>query len=460
MNDDRIEQLLRDWLSAEDAATKVPARMRTVAASARASAMPVSTPRGRLTWPRGAGLAAGAVVVALAILLSVTLAGVLPLGRPDCSGVTIDGVRAAVVDVAGYSWRMTGSELVSRLIPDPSGPPAFAYNTEPLEFEGVYNAPDAWRLEVIQGYDPAFIVPPTVGQGLVSDEVDGYLVVQGQAYVRPTGAINYRPAADRSEWLLMNEANELYGLLYGLEFRVNVAHEASLSWDVAPAPGGCLLSATPTDWVPQSGAERTREVTVDPRTLLPAKADLHVTMPEEIPSDPQQGFGAQFDQRLSFTYRYTDVPHLEAPFAGPLASEQQARSEAQGLGIGELVTSEAYQLGSAQAFAVHGRNATAVLVYEDGQLTSTDLVPNDVGVWVQLVRSEQDPPAVFLVSILNDPRVASVEVYFSSGETRTPYASSGVTPEQITSGEGLGDLLTWTAFDENGGEVNVSPPPP
>jgi hypothetical protein len=319
MNDDRIEQLLRDWLSAEDAAMEVPARMLTAAASARASAAPVSTLRGRLTWPRGASLAAGAVVVALAILLSVTLAGVLPLGRPNCSGVTIEAVRAAVKDIPGYSWHMTGTELLNH--PgglDENNQMTFEYSTAELEFAGAYLAPSTWRIDVLHGYDPTSVANPSIGL-LVTDEWDGYLVVDGQAWVRPFAATQYQAAGAAADLQLHRWANQLYGLLFGEPFLIEYEHGTpwgqDLSWVVSSQNAACRLTGTGHLEAAPAGYSHVVEFLVHPGSLLPESGSWRLVNPSTAASSPGSGASPDREWNLRFTYDFGTLPVIADPAA-------------------------------------------------------------------------------------------------------------------------------------------------
>lgn len=471
MNAQRIEDLVRAWLATEDLHAEPPAGMRARAANARAEVAGRDVAGGRRWAPlRPIALVAVAMTLVLAAVLGVTLFGVLPIGRADCSGVTIERVRAAVSDVPGYRWHMTGSELMSQpTFHLEASPPTvdFDYTTAPLEFSGAYQAPAAWRIDEIQGYDERLVTQPHVAS-LITPEWDAVIFVDGQTWMRPRGSLHFRPETE-SNVPELREANQLYGLLFGLPFRMlppnDAPAEAPLAWSTTSEGSGCRLTASwPTYGQGADGsaglpdANWKLEVDVDPDTLLPTSA-RYAESSGEMPL-ASGAFSARTDIELSFRYDYEDPPVITSPVPAGFqpVDPQRAIADAQAFGVGDAPTVDQYQLGAAQAFLLHGAPATAALVYVDGRLQESASVQSDLDVWVTLLASGEPDPATFLVAVINDPRVASLEVRFTSGAQRT-ISGSGVNARSVTSGEGLGEIETWIAYDNAGNEVSVDPSP-
>lgn len=460
---DRLEQELRAWLAAEARHVAVPTGLRQRATELRDTA----APHGRFAgWALRPVVLAGATV-ALAVLvgLTVALSGVLPLGRPDCSEVTIERVRAAVADVPGYRWQMTGTELVSHLTGlDENRQAVFAYSTAQLEFAGAYDAPDAWRIDVLRGYDPDLVLPPSTGL-LVSDQWDGYLVADGSAWLRPVGAADYQPAGENGDLQLHRWANQLLGLLHGepflIAFNPDTPWGSDLTWAVESVAGGCLMTGTGHLEDAPEGYERVVAFLVDPETMLPSTGSYRFALSAIPARTAGEGNASQEDVRLAFTYDYDESPRITSPVDTGFQPVEpvQAIAAAQELGVGEAPTMAQYQLGTAQAFLVHGPRLSAALVYVNGLLQQQALVQSDLDVWITLLGSGEPDAATFLAAVINDPRVASVEVSFSDGPPQTLPGFSAH-PLTLTNGEGLGGIVTWTAYDDAGNELSVEPPPP
>jgi hypothetical protein len=74
------------------------------------------------------------------------------------------------------------------------------------------------------------------------------------------------------------------------------------------------------------------------------------------------------------------------------------------------------------------------------------------------VQTDGGDPKTFLVAVVNDPRVVTVETTFGNDETR-PLGGYSVRPS-VSSGENLGEIATWVPLDDEGNEVEVDPPRP
>lgn len=462
--EDRLEQELRVWLAAEARDAAIPPGLRLRAAEARESA----APHGRFGgWSLRSMILTG-VTVALVLLigLGVAFGGLLPAARPDCSAVSVDAVRAAVAAVPGYQWHMTGTELVGQVAGlDENQQLIIEYSTAQLEFAGAYDAPDAWRIDVLKGYDPNIVPPPSTGL-LVSDQWDGYLVVDGAAWLRTIGATHYQPAGEATDFWLHRWANQLSGLLVGepflIEYDPGTPWGADLTWEVESVPGACRMTGTGHLEAAPDGYERTVGFLVDPETMLPSTGSYRLAIPAIPARTAGEGNGRQQDVRLAFTYDYNNPPAITSPVPADFQPVQpeQAIADARALGVGESPAIEQYQLGAAQAFLLRGPSVTAALVYADGVLQQSATAQSDLGVWVTLLGSGEPDAATFLVAVINDPRVASLEVSFTDGPAQTITAGFSAHSLTVTSGEGLGEIATWVAYDEGGREVSVEPPPP
>jgi hypothetical protein len=472
LTDERLEGLLREFLAADAAASEPPASLRRRVAEARE--MAVTAPARRrpftLAWrpPRALAAAGVAVAVVLVGVLSATLSGLLPLGRADCSGVTIEAVTDAVTDVPGYTWRMTGTELVHRLV-DVHGETSdeiFDYRTVDLELAGVYDAPDAWQVEVIGGDEQSgqFPIPPHTGLWFGND-VDSYLVADGQAWVRIRGGEHYQPTDPEDNVQIAREANQLLGLVeQGEPFWITFGSPRlpTITWTVESTTEGCRVIADDPRYADLPGVTWRVEVLVDPETLLPVRglyeyATAAAQQPLPVPS------GALLsDERvhLDFTYDYEATFTIDSPVPVGFESvmEAQARADATAAGLSSPFTTVTFQLAEAQVYAIHTPSGTAVLLYQNGTLASSEVVPANVDVFVDLVLTDDADPKAFLIAVVNDPRVATVEVTFSNGETRQ-VGGYAVRPS-VSSGENLGEIVTWVPLDDEGNEVEVDPPRP
>jgi hypothetical protein len=139
-------------------------------------------------------------------------------------------------------------------------------------------------------------------------------------------------------------------------------------------------------------------------------------------------------------------------------TEAQARADATAAGLSSPFTSATFQLAEAQVYAIHTPSGTAVLLYQNGTLASSDVVPTNVDVYIDLVQTDGGDRKTFLVAVVNDPRVVTVETTFGNDETR-PLGGYSVRPS-VSSGENLGEIATWVPLDDEGNEVEVDPPRP
>jgi hypothetical protein len=408
-----------------------------------------------------------AVAVVAVGVLSATLSGLLPLGRPDCSGVTIEAVREAVVAVPGYTWRMTGTELIHRLIPGGDRTFDVAYATAPLEFSGAYDAPDAWRIDVITGYNPSaeFPIPPSAG-GLVRSDVDGYLVVDGQPWVRGRGDTHYQPTDPQDQIQIARDANQVLGLMtrmepFGWSFDpAPTNNPMGISWIVDSTRDGCLLTAHSSLYDEHPEVAFRVELLVNPDTLLPRTALYAFTLTFSDKPQPSEAIVTNEDKQLEFTYDYDAPLTVDSPVpAGFVPVDiSAARRDAEQLGLEAPLDGTLQQLDAAQLWLVRSGNGSAVLLYQAGELASSQIVPDDVDVHVELVRTDDADPKTFLVCVVNDARVAGVDVTFTSGETRQ--MGGFAADPSVISGENLGDIVTWVPLDDAGNEVQVDPPRP
>lgn len=100
----------------------------------------------------------------------------------------------------------------------------------------------------------------------------------------------------------------------------------------------------------------------------------------------------------------------------------------------------------------------AILLYENGLLASSAVVPKADDVTVEIIEGEQGR---FLVLVANDVRVSHVRVQLTEPDPlQLPEEGSGGRPLAVVDAEGLGDIVTWFAYDENDRELVVSPRPP
>jgi hypothetical protein len=471
LTDDRLEALLREFL-ATDAATSEssPAlRRRVMHARESAAAAPARRRPFVLAWrpPRALAAAGVAVAVVAVGVLSATLSGLLPLGRPDCSGVTIESVREAVVAVPGYTWRMTGTELIHRLIPGGDRTFDVAYATVPLEFTGAYDAPDAWRIDILQGYDPnsEFPLPPSTG-GLVRNDVDGYLVVDGQPWVRGRGDTHYQPTDPEDNVQIARQANQVLGLMTRMEpfgWSLDPAptnNPMGISWIVDSTRDGCLLTAHSSLYDENPEVAFRVELLLNADTLLPKTALYAYARTNSDEPQPSGAIVTNQDKQLAFTYDYGAPFAIDSPVPAGFESvtEAQARADATAAGLSSPFTSATFQLAEAQVYAIHTPSGTAVLLYQNGTLASSDVVPTNVDVYIDLVQTDGGDPKTFLVAVVNDPRVVTVETTFGNDETR-PLGGYSVRPS-VSSGENLGEIATWVPLDDEGNEVEVDPPRP
>jgi hypothetical protein len=472
LTNERLEALLREFL-ATDAASSEPSaelRRRVIDARENAATVPARRRPFTLAWrpPRALAAAGVAVAVVAVGVLSATLSGLLPLGRPDCSGVTIESVREAVVAVPGYTWRMTGTELIHRLIPGGDRTFDVAYATVPLEFTGAYDAPDAWRIDILQGYDPNsdFPLPPSTG-GLVRSDVDGYLVVGGQPWVRGRGDTHYQPTDREDNVQIARVANELLEMVergepFGIAYESKpTGLDPSMRWTVDSTNQGCTMTGSSSLRDAHPELTYRVELVVNPDTLLPQTA-LYVfsSTPSGDEPLPTGTIITNEDMHLDFTYDYDASFTIDSPLPAGFESvtEAQARADATAAGLSSPFTSATFQLAEAQVYAIHTPSGTAVLLYQNGTLASSDVVPTNVDVYVDLVLTDDGDPKTFLVAVVNDPRVVSVEATFGNGETRQ-LGGYSVRPS-VSSGENLGDIVTWVPLDDEGNEVEVDPPRP
>lgn len=315
MNDERIEARLRGWLATEADSIAMPDTLREAAAVARArraprgwsAGWPLSVPRQLL-----AGVGGLLVVVTGA---SLVLSGLLPIGRADCSRVSVDAVRAAAEAVDGYRYTLVGSELQARPVPA-QGDGEIAYVTSTFELAGSYRAPDAWSIEVIGYDDPDGGVPPSVGFALIMEQFDAYVFVDGRGWARPIGRDRFIRTEDGDPPLEGVGRNRILDLLAGEPFRFdptgNPSYERSLSWSVVPEASGCRLASTLAGGPQLPGTTWELDLLVDPETMLPTTAHYRIASPEG-PSEDDGLPPSAVDIRYDLTFQYGDAPEITPP---------------------------------------------------------------------------------------------------------------------------------------------------
>lgn len=458
---ERLEHEVRAWLAAEADAASLPAGLRERIAELEPEA---AASRGVGWWrwpPRPAVLGGVAGVLVAAIATGLLIGGLLPIGRPDCSNVTFERVLAAAEAVPGYRYTMHGSELMSR--PSFSGgeSPTFAYTTATFDVVGAYRAPGDWSLEVVSVENPSSPLPPHTLAWLIRDDWDAYIRVDGADYARAPGASRYTrmaPGLMNLEWFGASRLTDL--LLSGDPIRMspNELYERQFDWSVTAIEGGCRLTATDPALPDEPGVVFRNEFDVDPETALPLSA-THRSESPEVPFASGSG-GPRSEYISTFTFDYAEVPAIEPPTdpSRPPVDEERARSDAMSAETGLVMASTSLGRGSSELWVVRGTEAVAILLYEEGLLASTRVVPEADDVAVEIVDGEQGR---FLVLVANDVRVNHVRVEMTaSDQVQLPDEGGGNRPLAVMDADGLGDIVTWWAYDENDRELVVSPRPP
>lgn len=460
---ERLERELRAWLDAEADATSLPAGIHERIARLEPDATS-SGPARWLTWPPRPALLGGlAGILIAAIATGLLVGGLLPIGRPDCSGITFERVLSAAESVPGYRYTMRGTELIGR--PNFSGGRdnmTFDYATATYEVTGAYQAPDAWSLEVVDVDIPAG--PATVSSliWLVNEEWDAYIHVQDADYARAPGASRYsRLPPDRLNlaWFGASRLTDL--LLSGDPIRMSPSDllERQFRWSLTSTQDGCRLSATDPSLPDEPGVVFLNEFDVDPQTALPRSATHRFAAPE-IPVASGSG-SSRSEYTSSFTFDYSEVPAIEPPTdpERPPVDEGRARDDAMNAGTGLVIDSTSLGRGSSELWVVRGTDAVAILLYEEGLLAQTRIVSEVDDVVVEIVEGEQGR---FLVLVANDTRVshARVELTQSDQVTLPADGGGGSRPLAVVDAERLGDIVTWFAYDENDRELLVNPRPP
>ncbi len=311
MNDDRIESQLRAWMAAEAETVTMPEGLRDAAAGARTRPAPRWRPGWSLSLPRPvlAGVATLAVVAAGA---SLVLSGVLPIGRADCSRVSVESVRAAAEAIEGYRYTMVASELQSRPV---LGESEIGYATATFELAGAYRAPDAWSVNVLRYDDPDGPPPPSVGFALVMNQFDAFVFVDGVGWARRIGSDRFvrRPAAPALEGV---GRSRILDLLAGEPFRFDPtgapSYERALDWTVLSTGSGCTLASIPVEDRQLPGTTWKLELEVDRESMLPVTAHYRLASPEG-PAEDDGLAPSAIDIQYDFTFDYTSVPVITPP---------------------------------------------------------------------------------------------------------------------------------------------------
>lgn len=453
---DGLERDLRAWLAAEAAAIEPPPGL-----AERMSALepPTAARTERLAWarlPRRMVLIGVTLLLVAALVAGLVLAGLLPFG-PDCSRVSIETVRAAADAVPGYRYTANATELTYRL-----EPPEFTYSTATIEVAGAYEAPDAWSLEILRLDNPRSPIPPNGALWILSEAWDAFLYAEGAGYARATAASRYTRQSPGGLLLEQMGPNRVADLLLGRPFRMGLPGQEAypLSWSVAAREGTCMLAAAIPTVIEELGGTWELVFEVDPETLLPATAAYRLATPE-VPLVNGSGAPAT-DVRWQFVFDYSETPDIEPPTDPevPPVTEERAMDDAANAGAGVVTDRNGLGRGATELWVVRGSDAVAVLRYEGGLLAATELLDRADDVTVRIMEGEE---ARFLVVVVNDPRVSHVRVALSASDTlRVPPedAPTDDRPLFIVDAEGLGDVVTWWAYDEDDRELVVSPRPP
>lgn len=235
-------------------------------------------------------------------------------------------------------------------------------------------------------------------------------------------------------------------------------HEREFEWSVTATDDGCRLTAADPSLPNEPGMVWLNEFDVDPATNLPRRARHRIATPE-IPFASGSGASAG-DYSSTFTFDYSQVPEIVPPIdpdIPPIDAERAIRDAADA-GAGPGGDTASLGRGSSELWLVRGSDGVAILLYEDGLLASSRIVPKSDDVTVEIVDAEQGR---FLVLVANELRVSHVRVQLSESDTlQVPEVSSDGRPLAVVDAEGIGDIVTWFAYDENDRELVVNPPPP
>lgn len=242
----------------------------------------------------------------------------------DCERVTIDAVRQAAADVAGYSYEVTGTDLSSTFVPNPDAPEPYTHEEADFAARGGYLAPDRGQVAVTEGL--------LMGPGRSSSALTGW-EWDATEYIRVGDTAWMRMASDPDQFVQLDRRalatvpHTLGPLLGGIAFGVELvdepwtrASDVRLTWTAAAAtPEGCALVGTLP--LPSPLAEEGRfelRVLADPLTLLPASVDFEVRIPGAA-AQPTTAFD------LSYAFDYERLPTIEPPTeVGPRPSEEAA----------------------------------------------------------------------------------------------------------------------------------------
>ncbi len=464
MNDERTEKELRAWLADEASRIAMPGDLRERAAAARtAPAARGGTSGWTLALPRPL-LAGVAGLLLVAVGTSLLLSGVLPIGRADCSRVSVESVRSAAEAVAGYTYRMAGSELQGYPAGGGGTPLELEYVTSTFDLQGAYRAPDAWTIEIIDWEDAGAPVPPSIGFFSIGQEWDGYLAVDGLGWGRPIGSERFTPMPAGGLDLSSVGPNRLTDLLAGEPFRFSPggapSYQAPLTWSVAIDGDVCRLVSAHERFRASADGSWTLELVIDPATNLVTEATYRLTTPE-VPAHDDGSFSSAQDLRYAFTFHYGDVPEITPPTdpdIEPVTDDQVRDAAPTEIGLVTNVVGDA--IGATQLYVVRGVDGIAVMRFEEAQLADSRTVAEAEDVWVELLDGVDGR---FLVVIVNDVRIEAVDVTYTRGETDEPLperlTAGGARPIFIVRVDHPGDLADWRALDEDGREVASSQEP-
>ncbi|HKO33311.1 MAG TPA: hypothetical protein VJY85_06160, partial [Candidatus Limnocylindria bacterium] len=436
--DEPIEREVREWLAAE-AAGPMPERLR----SRVAVAQPPGTV-GLFGLRRGWALI---VVMALlaALLVGTTLfaLGLLPPSPAACTNLTIDRVRTAVAGSGGYSYRIEGTTLASTFDPGLVAESADPFNraNRSIILEGGYQAPDRWRLDSLAGsnaldHATTYVMAFEIGTPTI-------LRVGDAIWVRRWATPALIPEPPFAGDLAALEPNAVLSMLGEEDPVLNgrVPGAGALTWERGQlAEGGCTLRGTTTG--------RSVEVIVDPASARPLIA--HTTAEWEGNEDQPP-----LDLRLTWSIDW-QTPGIEAPVdVGPRPlTDEEAAAAAHELGLVDPSIVASATSGGAQAFVASDGDQHVFLSFQDGEpLTLSS------GRWMfpEVRLDGAASSASFLYLLVDDPRVARIEVDLSSVEDRTVTVATQPFAQIIALPMGESrlppTLNRWAAFDAAGNEL-------
>ena len=450
MTDRDLERRLGDWLD-EQAPRAVPPGLRSVLASLPAQTE--STRRGfRSRWTVATALIV--MVILLTAALTLSLLGLNPRPPADCSRVSFEGVRAALIGISGYSYELSGTELSDKLARPFETPPEDRYDhTEvAVAARGAYVAPGNWRFQVIDGPNQFGPLPPPESLPLFFAPGRSFVYVDGELWSQPWLTPFYvQPAHD--PFVATMGPNVLADLMVGTEWQDGGAAETPYAWEVSSDGDMCALHGTISGSAAgDPAAVRSVELRIDPDTLLPSE------VVSEWISRPPANTSIWLDEHLTWQID-TNVPVIDSP--SDVTPRPLTTAELEEIGPQlrlvnpQLAASQAE--GVWQAVIIRGDDRVAEVVLNNGLQASILTVTADAGLAVDL--NEPTAASRFLFVIVGDPRVARVQIDLASVPDETVEVEPGTEATLIRSIPANAGLNGWTAFDASGNELPELGPP-